>query len=156
MWGTIPNRTNYGIEVMRLEGEYTYSMDAKGRIAVPAKLRAELGDVIYVSKGPDKSLFVYAESNWLRIKERLASMPISKARKLQLTLFPSAKRFELDAQGRVLLPQNLRDHAELVREVVILGVVDRAEIWSETVWRRFETDELTPDNMLRAMDELGF
>ena len=139
-----------------MEGECTYTMDAKGRIAIPAKLRAELGDAIVVSKGPDKSLFVYAEENWLGIRDKLAAMPISKARKLQLTLFPSAKRFELDAQGRVLLPQNLRDHAELTREVVILGVVDRAEIWSEAVWRQFETDELTPDNMLQAMDELGF
>jgi len=139
-----------------LTGEYSYTLDAKGRIAIPAKLRAELGDVIYISKGVDKSLFVYAEESWKAIENKLAAMPISKARRLQLTLFPSAARFELDAQGRVLLPVKLREHAELTKDVVILGAANRAEIWSEEVWRSFETEELTPDNMLQAMDELGF
>ena len=139
-----------------MTGEYSYVLDVKGRIAIPAKLRAELGDVIYISKGLGKSLFVYSEQVWQKTKEKLAAMPISKARKLQLTLFPSAVRYELDAQGRVCLPLNLREHAALTKEVVILGAANRAEIWSEEVWRRYEAEELTTENMLEAMDELGF
>ena len=143
-------------EVGNLTGEYSCTLDAKGRVAIPAKLRFELGDVIHVSKGLDQSLFIYADETWRKIQENLASMPISRARQLQLMLFPSAARFVLDTQGRILLPQKLREHAALEKDVVILGAGNRAEIWSEPAWRCFESAELTPEKMLEAMDELGF
>lgn len=139
-----------------MTGEYNYAMDAKGRVAIPAKLRQELGDIIYVSKGTDNCLFVYAEASWDKITEKLAAMPISKAQKLQRTLFPSAARFELDTQGRILLPQKLRAYAGLQKDTVIVGVGNRAEIWSFEAWQRFDEEELTPESMLAAMDELGF
>ena len=139
-----------------MTGEYGCNMDAKGRVAIPVKFRAELGNVIYVSKGVDRSLFVYSEESWRDIEARLSAMPLSRARRLQLALFPSAARFELDAQGRILLPAPLRSHAGLEKEVVVLGVGDRAEIWSEAIWRRFEAEELTSCDMLEAMDGLGY
>ena len=143
-------------EVGNVTGEYKYSLDSKGRIAIPVKFRAELSNVIYVSKGVDKSLFVYSEESWRAIEDRLAQLPISRARRLQLTLLPSATRFDLDAQGRVLLPQALRTYAGLDKDVVVLGVGNRAEIWNEETWRRFELEELSRENMLQAMDELGY
>ena len=139
-----------------MTGEYKYTLDVKGRIAIPVKFRAELSNVIYVSKGVDRSLFVYSEESWKGIEARLAELPISRARRLQLTLFPSAVRFDLDAQGRILLPPALRAHACLEKDVIVLGVGNRVEIWSEKIWRAFEAEELTQENMLQAMDELGY
>ena len=139
-----------------MTGEYGCMLDAKGRAAIPVKFRAELGNVVYVCKGVGKSLFVYSEESWRSIEEKLAALPVSQARQLQLTLFPSAIRFELDAQGRVLLSQKLREYAELTKEVVILGVGGRAEIWSEPAWRQYEAERLTPENMLEAMDLLSY
>jgi MraZ protein len=137
-------------------GTYQYALDAKGRVFIPAKLREDLGDTIYVSKGADHCLFVYGASEGGKIEERLSAMPISRARQLQRTLFPSAVRFEPDTQGRVLLPQMLRDYAQLTKDVVIVGVGSRAEIWSAEAWRRFDEEELTAEKMVEAMDELGF
>ena len=139
-----------------MTGEYKYTMDSKGRIAVPVKFRAELSNVIYVSKGVGNSLFVYSEESWRAIEARLAELPISRARRLQLTLFPSATRFDLDAQGRILIPQVLRDYAGLEKDVVVLGVGNRAEIWGLDAWRSFEREELNQEKMLEAMDELGY
>ncbi len=139
-----------------MTGEYSYVLDTKGRMAIPAKLRPELGDTIYVSKGTDNCLFVYSDASWAKIEEKLAALPISKAQKLQRTLLPTAARFDLDAQGRILLPQKLREYAGIQKDVVIVGVGNRAEIWSEAAWSRFDEEELTPENMLAAMDELGF
>ena len=139
-----------------MTGEYSCMLDAKGRAAIPVKYRAELGNVVYVCKGVGQSLFVYSEASWRGIEEKLAALPISQARQLQLTLFPSAIRFELDAQGRVLLSQKLREYAGLTREIVVLGAGNRAEIWSEPVWRQFEAEKLTPESMLEAMDLLSY
>lgn len=139
-----------------MTGEYNYTIDAKGRLFVPAKLREELGDVIYVSKGVDNCLFVHADAEWNKIEEKLAAMPLSRARKLQRMLFSSAARFELDAQGRILLPQKLREYAALQKDVVVVGAGRRAEIWSLEEWTRFDELELTAEKMLEAMDELGF
>jgi MraZ protein len=135
-------------------GTYQYALDAKGRVFVPAKLREELGDVIYVSKGVDNCLFVYGAPEWGKIEEKLAAMPVSRARYLQRSIFPSAARFELDAQGRILLPQALREHAELAKDVAIVGVGNRAEIWSLENWTRY--NEQAGDKLAEAMDELGF
>jgi len=125
-------------------------------MAVPVKFRAELSNVIYVSKGVGQSLFIYSEKDWREIEAKLAALPISRARRLQLTLFPTATRFELDAQGRILLPLALREYAGLTKDVVVLGVGNRAEIWSEEIWQRFVAEELTQEAMLEAMDELGY
>ncbi|MCL2747964.1 MAG: division/cell wall cluster transcriptional repressor MraZ [Oscillospiraceae bacterium] len=150
------NLRQYSGEVGKLTGEYRYALDAKGRMAVPVKFRAELSNVIYVSKGVGQSLFIYSEKDWREIEAKLAALPISRARRLQLTLFPTATRFELDAQGRILLPLALREYAGLTKDVVVLGVGNRAEIWSEEIWQRFVAEELTQEAMLEAMDELGY
>jgi MraZ protein len=139
-----------------MTGEYSYTLDAKGRMAVPAKLRGELGNVVYLCRGVGRTLFLYPLAVWEEMAARLSAMPLSKARPLQLTIFASAERFDLDAQGRVLIPQKLREHAGLQKNVVILGAGTRAEIWSEEAWRGYERSDLTDGHMLEAMDALGF
>ena len=139
-----------------MRGEFQYNLDAKGRLSIPAKLRDELGDVVFVCKGLDNCLFVYPEKQWLQMEEKLQAMPISKSRRLQRTIFPSVDRFELDAQGRILIAPKLRAYANLSKETIIIGAGNRAEIWNADAWTQFEAEELNAAQMADAMDELGF
>ncbi len=139
-----------------MNGEFNYALDQKGRLFIPAKLRDSLGDIVVLSRGLDASIFVHSLEGWKRIEEKLAAMPISKARKLQLILFPSATRVELDSQGRVLVPQKLREYAGIEKNVVILGAGDRAEIWRDDKWTSFEESEVNDETLAAAMDEVGF
>ncbi len=156
LWGHFFNYLFNRIGGGEMNGTYAYALDSKGRLFIPAKLRETLGDILYICKGLDGSLFVYGLEDWKAIEKRLSEMPISRARKLQLMLFPSAVRVELDAQGRALIPQTLRDYAGLCKDAVVLGAGNRAEIWSAESWQRFEETEITSEQMAAAMDELGF
>ena len=97
-----------------LIGEYQHSLDTKGRVNFPAKLREDLGESFILSKGlGDECLFVYSEEEWNKLTEKLNSLPLSKARALQRFLFAGATQVQPDKQGRILIPQNLRDYAGL-------------------------------------------
>ena len=131
-------------------------MDAKGRMFIPARLRDELGDAFYITKGLDNCLSIYSLGTWASIEEKISALPLSKSRGLQRTLFASAAYCELDSQGRALVPQKLRQYAGLVREVTVIGVSNRAEIWDSERWRKVELDDLTSENLAESMEELGF
>lgn len=137
-----------------LTGTYEHSIDAKGRLFLPAKLREELGEVFYLAMGIDTCLAIYPLSTWGRFTEKLASLPMSKSRVMR-SFFANAVKCEPDKQGRIVIPQRLWEYAKLSREVVILGVNDRAEIWSQERWAMSEA-EMTPEKMAACMDELGF
>ncbi|MDR3206906.1 MAG: division/cell wall cluster transcriptional repressor MraZ [Oscillospiraceae bacterium] len=139
-----------------MTGEYSYTLDAKGRVAVPARLRGELGNLVYLCRGIDHTLFLYPLKVWEEMSERLSAKSLREGRHLQRSIFSTAERFDLDAQGRILIPQKLRDYADLQKNVVIVGAGSRAEIWSEQAWRDYEQNELTEEHLLEAMDELGF
>jgi len=120
-----------------LGGEYRHSLDAKGRVSVPYRFRDEMGDIVVVSKGiGEKCLYVFPMNEWKKIEEILSGLPISDARAREVTRFfaGGSSEIELDKQGRVMLPQYLRDYAGLDKDVVIIGAVNRAEIWDERVW----------------------
>lgn len=140
---------------MRLKGEYNHTLDPKGRVNFPAKLREVLGERFVISKGLDDCLFVYPEEEWEKFEESINALPLSKARKLQRFFFSGAADVEPDKQGRVLIPQNLREYAGLDKEVVIIGASNRAEIWDKATWEA-DSEELTAENMAEVMDELGF
>lgn len=137
-----------------LTGTYEHSIDAKGRLFLPAKLREELGEVFYLAMGIDTCLAIYPLSTWERFTAKLASLPMSKSHVMR-SFFANAAKCEPDKQGRIVIPQRLRQYAKLSREVVILGVNDRAEIWSQELWEMSEA-EMTPEKMAACMDELGF
>ena len=104
-------------------GTYDHSIDAKGRVIVPAKFREELGDSFVVTLGLDGCLFVYPQEDWEDFVKQLRELPGSKeARKLQRYFMAGAASCELDKQGRVLIDQKLREHAGLDKEVVLAGV----------------------------------
>ncbi|MCL2827806.1 MAG: division/cell wall cluster transcriptional repressor MraZ [Oscillospiraceae bacterium] len=136
-------------------GDYAHTLDAKGRLFIPAKLRDELGSVFYVTVSPEECLRVYSSESWDRLMEKLKALPYSKQQGLR-PLFAKAARCELDAQGRINLPQNLRDFAELKKDVAIVGAGNHAEIWDAGKWTRVMTSEATPENIAAMMEEFEF
>lgn len=136
-----------------LIGEYQHTIDLKGRVIVPARFREDLGDDFYVTKGLDGCLFVLSPKEWDRLQEKISTMPISKARGLQRFFFSGAVEAQPDRQGRVLLPQTLRDYAHLEKDVTFIGASSRAEIWDTGRWISFNST-LTQDNIAEAMDLL--
>lgn len=138
-----------------MKGEFQHTLDAKGRLFMPAKFREELGEDFIVTKGLDQCLFVYSAENWKVLEEKIKSLPLSKSRDLQRFFFSSATECTLDAQGRVLLPQNLREHARLIKNATVIGVSGRAEIWDSDNWVEYNGG-LTSENIAEAMEDLGF
>jgi MraZ protein len=102
-------------------GEYQHSIDSKGRLFIPAKLREELGDVCYVTISMDRCLFIYSEGSWKAFCEKFDALPISKSRKMRV-MFANTSKCETDAQGRILIPQKLREYALLKKNVTIIGI----------------------------------
>ena len=139
----------------RMKGEFRHSIDAKGRLFIPARLRDELGEHFTVTRGLDKCLAIYPEAEWNVLEERIRNLPMSKARDLQRFFFSSAFDAELDSQGRILLPAGLRTYAGLTKEAVITGVSNHAEIWDAARWDAYN-DAITEERIVEAMEELGF
>lgn len=138
-----------------LTGQYTHSIDAKGRVNFPAKLREELGERFIITRGLDNCLFVYSVDEWDQLAAKLRELPISKSAPLNRFFFAGAAEAEPDKQGRVLLPAHLREYAGLDRDVTIAGVSNRAEIWDSGRWEK-QNEQLTAESIASAMDELGF
>lgn len=120
-------------------GEYQHSIDSKGRVIVPARFRDELGESFIATKGLDHSLFVYPQNEWQEMEEKLRLLPFTRAdaRAFARLFFSGAVECGLDKQGRILLPQVLRDHAKISKEVIIIGVSTRVEIWAKEVWEDY-------------------
>lgn len=137
-------------------GEYNHSVDAKGRLIVPAKFREQLGDEFVVTKGLDGCLFVYPQEEWKHIEDKFREVPLTTkdARKFSRFFFAGAATCEVDKQGRILIPGVLREFAELEKDVVLVGVLSRIEIWSKTKWEESNTyDDM--DEIAEHMADLG-
>ena len=138
-----------------LIGEYTSTLDVKGRFNFPSKLRDDLGESFIITKGLDECLFVYSKEEWQRLEEKIRELPLSKGRTLQRFLFASAMEVQADKQGRVLLSQRLREYAHIEKDLVVIGASHRAEIWDKERWET-EGDKLSSETLETAMEELGF
>ncbi|PWI57785.1 division/cell wall cluster transcriptional repressor MraZ [Sulfoacidibacillus thermotolerans] len=123
-------------------GEYQHALDDKGRITIPAKFREELGTSFVITRGLDHCLFVYPRKDWEALEAKLRAMPLSRAdaRQFMRFFFSGAAESELDKQGRVLLPMNLRDYAHIARDCVVIGVGARVEIWDLETWKSYTSD----------------
>ncbi len=137
------------------KGEYNHSVDAKGRIIMPAKFREMLGDEFVVTKGLDHCLFVYPNEEWQNIENKFREVPLTTkdARKFARFFFAGAADCEIDKQGRALIPGVLREYAGLQKEVVLVGVLNRIEIWSKDRWLENEYDDM--DEIAEHMAALG-
>lgn len=120
-------------------GEHHHNIDDKGRMIVPVKFREELGSSFVVTRGMDKCLFVYPENEWKQLEQKLKTLPFTKkdARAFTRFFFSGAAECELDKQGRVNIASTLRSYAMLEKECVIIGVSNRVEIWSKSIWEEY-------------------
>lgn len=141
-----------------LLGEYNHNIDDKGRVSVPAKFREDLGISFIVTKGLDNCLFAYSKEEWTKFEEKLKSLPLTNpnARNFIRFFFSGATECEIDKQGRINIPQSLREYAELGREVVIIGVSTRVEIWNREKWNNYTSPEnMDVDEIAKQMSDLG-
>lgn len=141
-----------------LKGEYNHSVDAKGRMIVPSKLREQLGVSFVVTKGIDKCLYAYPNNEWEIFESKLRQLPTTNAnsRKFVRFFLGSATDCEVDNQGRILLPTTLREYAGVTKDVTIVGVGDKAEIWSKERWdEQINMDDLDFDEIAQGIEELG-
>ena len=138
-----------------MTGEYQHNLDSKGRLFIPARLREELGNVFYVTLSMDKCLSAYSAESWRDFSVKVNAMPYVKQRKMR-PLFAYAAKCELDTQGRILIPQNLRDYAGLTKNVTVVGCNNHAELWDAAAWNEINIIETTPENISAVMEELEF
>ena len=137
-----------------LYGRFQHNIDAKGRIIVPAKFREELGDCFYVTRGLGGCLWVFAQNEWDAILKKFSEMPLVESRDISRYFFSGATDVTPDAQGRILIPQKLRMHAHLEKDVTFIGLSNRVEIWNTADWER--VDEQVDEHLLEEqMAKLG-
>lgn len=137
-------------------GEYNHTIDAKGRLIIPSKFREALGDAFVVTKGLDGCLFVYDNEEWTAFEEKLKSLPITnkEARQFARFFLAGAAEVEVDKQGRILVPNILREFAQISKDVVLIGVASRIEIWSKERFEGMAAFE-DMDEIAEHMAELG-
>lgn len=141
-----------------LIGEYQHTIDTKKRLAIPAKMRAELGEKVVVTRGLDGCLFVYTAKMWEELAQKLGAAPVGSemSRGFVRLLLSGANEVELDSLGRVLVPDTLKEYAGLAKNVVIVGVYNRLEIWDKDRWSSYSARaERDIGNMAEKMGELG-
>ena len=121
-----------------LIGEYEHSLDAKGRLIMPSKLRLDIGESFIITKGLDGCLFVFSQNEWNNFETKLKTLPLSdkNARNFVRFFLSGATECEIDKQGRFLIPSNLREVAKLDKDVMIVGVGTRLEIWNKDIWQK--------------------
>ena len=136
--------------------EYNHTVDAKGRLIIPSKFRETLGDEFVISKGMDGCLYVYANEDWNAFEQKLTSLPLTNkaARQFARFFLAGAASVEVDKQGRILIPGNLREFAKLDKDVVLVGVGSRIEIWSKTQYDDI-SDDVDMDDVTQSMEDLG-
>ena len=139
-----------------LIGEYEHTIDAKGRLSMPSKLRRDMGEAFIVTKGLDGCLFAFSQDEWKNFETKLKSLPLSdkNARNFVRFFLAGATECEIDKQGRFLIPSNLRTAASLEKEAVIIGVGTRLEIWNKSIWKS-KDEEISADEIAENMTMLG-
>ena len=141
-----------------LIGEYLHTLDDKKRISLPSKFRKEVGKSVVVTRGLDSCLFMFAEKEWKSVAEKLATLPVGQAdtRGMSRFFLAGAVEVDVDTAGRILIPDFLKEFAQLKSRVVIAGVSDRIEIWNEKIWEEYKHRiEHSADQMAQTLGDLG-
>ncbi|MDD2485609.1 MAG: division/cell wall cluster transcriptional repressor MraZ [bacterium] len=140
-----------------LKGEYHHSLDDKGRVFIPSKLRSFLGETFVLTRGLDGCLSIYPQDEWQIIVEKARGLKLTdpKARLFKRVIFSRAVDCNVDKQGRIAIPQNLREHAAIDRDVAIVGVGERLEVWSEERWSGYQS-EISDDYIAEQLEGLDF
>lgn len=138
-------------------GEYSLTVDEKGRLSIPVKFRASLSRGAVVTRGLDSVLFLYTTKEWENLASKVASLPISRAntRAFSRLMLAGAMDVELDKQGRIILPDYLRDFAGIKKKVVVAGLYNRLEIWDENQWIKYKKDtEKESGNIAETLEQI--
>src|SRR6185437_8271865 len=146
------------IQKTMLIGEYLHTLDDKKRLSLPAKFRKEVGRKVVITRGLDACLFMYPLPAWQKIAAKIATLPVgqSDTRGMSRFLLAGATEAEVDGAGRVLIPDYLKDFADLRQRVVLAGVSDRIEIWNEKTWDEYKKRiEKGADQMAQTLGEMG-
>lgn len=141
-----------------LIGEYEHSLDVKGRLIMPAKLREDMGEKFIITKGLDGCLFGFSQNEWTNFEEKLKTLPLTNknARDFVRFFLSGAIECELDKQGRFLIASNLREYANMEKDVAIIGVGTRLEIWDREKWKSYNSDDnISADEIAENMTMLG-
>lgn len=139
-------------------GEYKHNLDSKGRIAMPVKFRQKIGASAIITKGLDHCLFIFTSKDWEVLTQKLMALPLVKSdsRAFMRLMVAGAMEVELDKQGRVLIPDYLREYAGLGKETVIAGVYNRIEVWNNDAWKDYKSKtESSSDEIAEKLGELG-
>ncbi len=139
-------------------GEYTHSLDSKGRVALPAKFRPKLGDGAIIARGLDHCLFVFTKESWEKLTAKIAGMSFMKSdsRAFARLMLAGATEVEFDNQGRILIPEYLRVYASIKKQAIFAGLYDRVEIWDEANWKSYKSKtEASSDDIAEKLGELG-
>lgn len=136
-------------------GEYNHTLDEKGRLIIPSKFRDELGHDFVVTKGLDNCLFVFAQNEWKNFEEKLTGIPITNkaGRMFSRFMLGSATQPDIDKQGRMLIPANLREYASITKDAILMGIGNRIEIWDKESWESKEAEDM--DAIAVNMEDLG-
>ena len=139
-----------------LIGEYEHSLDVKGRLILPAKIREDMGDKFIVTKGLDGCLFGFSQNEWTNFEEKLKTLPLTNknARDFVRFFLSGATECEIDKQGRFLITSNLREYATLEKDAIIIGVGTRIEIWNKATWEKCD-ENISADEIAENMTMLG-
>lgn len=150
-WGNVGNFEKTAMFI----GEYTHSIDAKKRLSLPSRVRGELGGRVVVTRGLDQCLFVYPMKTWEALAEKLGSMPIGEGgtRSFVRLMLAGAFDTEVDRQGRILIPDALKDYAGLEKDVIVAGLWNRLEVWDDVKWKQYKSE--AEGNSGRIAEELG-
>lgn len=138
-------------------GEYTHSIDNKGRVIMPSKFREELGDSFFVTKGMEGCVFVYDIKEWNRLEEKTKQLKLTskKARQFERLFYAPAREVEFDKMGRFVIPQNLREYADIKGEAQIIGVSSRIEIWDKDKYEEYiNSSEMSYDEIFDDFEDL--
>lgn len=139
-------------------GEFSHSVDAKGRVAIPAKFRSKISGGAIITRGLDKCLFVFTKKDWEKLAEKLVALPISQSnsRAFGRLMLSGASDVGLDSQGRILIPDYLRKYAGIARTVKVIGVYSRVEVWDDKSWEAYKKKtEGASDEIAEKMADLG-
>ncbi len=139
-------------------GEYKYNLDDKNRLAIPSKFRQQFAGGVVVTKGLDNCLFIYTAKEWQKLVDKLANLPISqaKSRAFSRLMLAGAMDATLDKQGRIILPDYLKDFASLNKQVVVAGLYNRLEVWDDKLWTKYQRlSEKDTNQMAEGLVDLG-
>lgn len=139
-------------------GEYQHNLDIKGRVAIPAKFREQLKEGTIITRGLDRCLFVFSRSEWETLAKKLVALPLAQAnsRAFVRLMLAGAMDVEVDNQGRILIPDYLREYANLKKRLIVAGLYNRIEIWDSENWKRYKSKtESSADEVAEKLGELG-